>query len=275
MMIGWTLRVDRGVRFLLVGQIAKSLRSWYLWAMGEAKRKRLAACICGTGLTAWQCCWTPNGYFKKPQVIDLHNTGLIGSHVGCYMRATNACDTKLSAEHLISQGVLGVLAKKELEVSGMPWLNGQTKALGFGALTARCLCAKHNSLLSPIDVVGANFFEAIQKCGTTETGLGLNFLLSGHDVERWMLRTLAVFGVSKNFAIDGAVVDQDFVARLQIVELLESTTDWQKPVGIYLLRSPGHQFLRRDGVRLAPIVRSGSDEIMGIILDIEGLEFAF
>jgi hypothetical protein len=111
-----------------------------------------------------------------------------------------------------------VLAEKELEVSGMPWLNGQTKALGFGALTARCLCAKHNSLLSPIDVVGANFFEAIQKCGTTETGLGLNFLLSGHDVERWMLRTLAVFGVSKNFAIDGAVVDQDFVARLRIVE---------------------------------------------------------
>jgi len=90
-------------------------------------------------------------------------------------------------------------------------------------------------------VVGANFFEAIQKCGTTETGPRLNFLLSGHDVERWMLRTLAVFGVSKNFAIDGAVVDQDYVDRLRIVELLESTTDWQKPVGIYLLRGLDHQ----------------------------------
>jgi len=70
-------------------------------------------------------------------------------------------------------------------------------------------------------------------------GSRLSRSLRGH-VERWMLRTLAVFGVSKNFAIDGAVVDQDFVDRLRIVELLESTTDWQEPVGIYLLRAPGH-----------------------------------
>jgi hypothetical protein len=51
-------------------------------------------------------------------------------------------------------------------------------------------CRRHNSLLSPIDTAGARLFEAIQKCGTTDTGPGLLFLLSGHDVERWMLRSL-------------------------------------------------------------------------------------
>jgi hypothetical protein len=197
-----------------------------------------------------------------------------GSHVGCYMQATNACDTKLSAEHLISEGVLKVLADKQVEVSGTPWLKGGKKVLGFAALTAKCLCARHNSLLSPIDTAGARFFEAIQTCGTTDKGPGLLFLLSGHDVERWMLRSLAVFGASRNFAIDGTVIDQDFVDRLRIVELLENAAAWRKPMGFYLLRGLGHQFYRRDHVQLAPIVRAAGDEVMGITLDIQGLEFA-
>jgi hypothetical protein len=152
------------------------------------------------------------------------------------MRVTNACDTKLSAEHLISEGVLKVLAEKQVEVSGTPWLKGQKKVLGFAALTANCLCTRHNSLLSPIDTVGAKFFEAIQTCGTTVARPGLRFLLSGHDVERWMLRSLAIFGVSKNFAIDGAVIDQDIVDRLRIVEFLEDPALWQTPAGFYRLR---------------------------------------
>ena len=124
--------------------------------------------------------------------------------------------------------------------------------LGFGALTANCLCTRHDNLLSPIDTVGAKLFEAIQKCGTTDTGRRRLFLLSGHDVERWMLRSLAIFGVSSNFAIDGAVIDPNFVDRLRIVELLEDVTKWKKPLGFYLTRGLGHQFWRRDNIKIAP-----------------------
>jgi hypothetical protein len=84
------------------------------------------------------------------------------------MAATGGCDTKISGEHLMSEGVLKILAEKQVELSGMPWLKGQKKMLVFAALTANCLCTRHNSLLSPIDVVGAKLFEAIQKCGTTD-----------------------------------------------------------------------------------------------------------
>jgi hypothetical protein len=123
--------------------------------MGQAKRRKREPCICGSGLPAGQCCWTPRGYHKKPAVLDLHRTGVAGSHDRCYMSATGGCDTTVSGEHLISQGVLKLLAQKEVEVSGMPWLKGQKKKLGFGTLTANCLCTSHNSLLSPIDVAGA------------------------------------------------------------------------------------------------------------------------
>jgi hypothetical protein len=96
---------------------------------------------------------------------------------------------------------------------------------------------------------------AVQKCGTTDNGPGLLFLLSGHDVERWMLRSLAIFSVSGNFAIDGAVIDQDFIDRLRIVELLEDVKEWKKPIGFYLTRGLGHQFWRRDNIQIAPVVR--------------------
>jgi len=242
--------------------------------MGEAKRKRAAPCICGTGLPAEKCCWTSAGYHKKPQVLDLHNTGLTGSHNGCYMRATNGCDTKLSGEHLISEGVLGILADEQIEVSGLPWLKGKSKTLGFQALTARSLCTRHNSLLSPIDAAGADFFQALQSCGTTASGPGLRFLLSGHDIERWMLRSLAIFGVSRNLAIDGAVIDQQFIDRLRIIELLEGAALWTRPLGLYLLGGPGHQFTQRAHVQLAPLLRKGDGELIGITMNVQGLDLA-
>jgi hypothetical protein len=243
--------------------------------MGEASRRKLLPCVCDSGQPAGQCCWTLHGYHKKPVVVDLHNTGLTGKHDRCYMSATGACDIKISGEHLISHSVLKVLADKQVELSGVPWLKaGEKKMLGFGALIANCLCTRHNSLLSLIDSVGARLFEAIQKCGTTDTGPGLLFLLSGHDVERWMLRSLAIFGVSGNFAIDGAVIDQNFVDRLRIVELLEDPKQWKKPAGFYLTRGLGHQFWRRDNIQIAPVVKTGGDEIMGITLDLQGLELA-
>jgi hypothetical protein len=242
--------------------------------MGEAKLRKLAPCICGSDRPAGQCCWMSHGYHKKLADVDLHNTGLTGKHNGCYMAATDGCDTKISGEHLISEGVLKILAEKQIELSGMPWLKGQKKMPGFGALTANCLCRRHNSLMSPLDNAGAKLFEAIQKCGTTENGRGLLFLLSGHDVERWMLRSLAIFGVSGNFAIDGAVIDQNFVDRLSIIALLEDVEEWKKPIVFYLTRGLGHQFGRRDNIQIAPIVKTGGDKIIGITLDLQGLEFA-
>jgi hypothetical protein len=98
---------------------------------------------------------------------------------------------------------------------------GDKKVLGFASLTTNCLCKAHNSALSPIDTQGARFFEAIQKCGTTDTGPTYKFLFSGHDIERWMLRTLAAFGVSKNLSIDGAVLDDEFIQRLHLVDMLD------------------------------------------------------
>jgi hypothetical protein len=242
--------------------------------MGEAKRKRLALCRCGSGYPAARCCLISGTWHKRPVTLELRNTGEVGTHNRCYLHSTGACSTKISSEHMISESVLRVLAEKNIEISGPRWLNGQSKVLGFAALTTKCLCTAHNSRLSPIDAAGAQFFEAIQKCGTTEVGPEHTFMLSGHDIERWMLRSLAALGVSKNLAIDGAVIDQEFVNRLGIVGLLEDVAKWTRPLGLYLVQGIGHQFTRRNTLDLAPLVRDGSDEIVGILMNIQGFEIA-
>ena len=89
-----------------------------------------------------------------------------------------------------------------------------------------------------------------------------------------MLRSLAIFGVSGNFAIDGAVIDQHFVDRLRIIDLLEDVKLWKKPMGFYLTRGLGQQFWRSDNIQIAPVVKAGSDEIVGITLNLQGLEVA-
>jgi hypothetical protein len=53
-------------------------------------------------------------------------------------------------------------------------------------------------------------------CGTSIEGSHLSFLFSGHDVERWLLRTVAALAVSKNFSIDGAQLDDGLVSRLKL-----------------------------------------------------------
>ncbi|MFK4719662.1 hypothetical protein [Bradyrhizobium niftali] len=180
-------------------------------------------------------------------VIDLHNTGLTGKHDKCYMAATGACDTKVLGRASDQPERFEDTCREADELSGLPWQKpGEKKTLGFGSLTTNALCRRHNSQLLPIDTVGERLFEAIQKCGTTDTGPGLLFLLSGHDVERWMLRSLVIFGVSGNFAIDGAVIDQNFVDRLRIIALPSVCTNCcpgngsscTKPTSLAISRPP-------------------------------------
>jgi hypothetical protein len=77
-----------------------------------------------------------------------------------------------------------------------------------------------------------------------------------------------------SLAIDGATIDEAFVDRLRIVALLEDPKLWKKPLGLYLLGGQGHQFTQRADVQLAPLVRKGTDELVGITLDIQGMALA-
>jgi hypothetical protein len=240
--------------------------------MGEAKRKRLAPCRCELGKPAAECCLTPNGWHKRPAIVQMRDMGVTGSHTSCYLRETSSCDSKITREHLVSESVLGVLAEKEVAVTGLPWLKGKQKVLPFDALVSKCLCGAHNSRLASIDAAGARFFSSFQTCGTAENLPAQHFLLSGHDLERWLLKTAAALAVSDNFAIDGAVMENALDGAMNVLKLYEDVSAWRPPLGLYAMRGVGYQFTRKDEFQLAPITKKDNDQLAGIITDIQGFQ---
>jgi hypothetical protein len=144
--------------------------------MGEAKRKRTIAaatpCRCGSGKLAPECCLKAGNWFKVPAFIQLSAGTDRDSLPRCYLRHLNTCSDKLSAEHLISEAVLRVIATDKLTFSGLPWLKGEQRSIGLASLTSNCLCTKHNSALSDLDAAAARFFEAIKSCDLQRIGTG-------------------------------------------------------------------------------------------------------
>ncbi|WP_338310655.1 hypothetical protein, partial [Bradyrhizobium ottawaense] len=65
----------------------------------------------------------------------------------------------------------------------------ETKALATKNLIANCICRRHNSALSPLDAAAKIFFAGLRDCLESSEDV-LPYLLSGHDVERWLLTKL-------------------------------------------------------------------------------------
>src|SRR5262245_748420 len=206
---------------------------------------------------------------KPPITLDLTMTGYSGQLAKRYLRAANSCSDQITRGHWISQGVLRVLADEEVELSRLPWLKrGESKILPFDALTNHCLCKAHNSALSGIDAVGRDFFVAIQKCATI-TGPSHKFVFSGHDIERWLLRTLAAMAASKSFSIDDARLEDDLHPDVTMLDLLQDLGRWQPPTGVYVLHGDDEVFWRQESLLLAPLLASGR-KIAGIQTSIQG-----
>jgi hypothetical protein len=60
-----------------------------------------------------------------------------------------------------------------------------------------------------------------------------------------LLRTVAALAVSKNFAIDGAQLDNGIINRLRLSEFLENPAAWKPPLGMYYMQGVGYRFWQK------------------------------
>lgn len=243
-------------------------------SMGQAKQRRERPCLCGAGLPAASCCYGPNGWSKSSAVVQIIQTGHSGRHAKCYLNSTEGCSDQISKEHLISQAVLKIIAEKSIEISGAPWLKGETKTLSFGSLVSNCLCNAHNNALTNLDAAAGKFFDALRKCGTTENGPPLEFIFNGHDIERWMLKTLSGLAASNYLADKGQAITDGFEDTIDVAALLSDPTKWIQPAGLYFTQRVGERFRRDNMFHLAPLSRIESNKIAGMIADVQGLHVA-
>jgi hypothetical protein len=245
--------------------------------MGQArlKREQLAKtpCSCGSGKAGGACCFDGRRFWRAPSIVRLRKPENALSIEGCYLNKTNSCRGKISNEHLISEAVLKVIQAKQLTASGLPWQRESPMNVGLNTLVANCLCEFHNSALSPLDTATGQFFEALQLADTSQSGRGFQILVSGHDIERWLLKTLFNFAYSKSLLNSGKPLLPLFYGTIDPISLLENAASWPASAGMYFIQNVGDRVTRNDEFALAPLSMRETNELIGMKISVQGLVF--
>lgn len=246
--------------------------------MGEAKRRREAAlkgpCPCGSNKPARLCCFTGRVWHKPFEILGLKALPQDASLERCYMKELGSCAPPISGEHLISASVIRVLqGDGEFSISGVPWLEiGEQKILSVKNLTTNCLCRKHNSALNPLDTAAGYFFASLKS--SLEQGPGpRHALVSGHDIERWLLKTAKAMAVSDNFARGSVPITGGLSRDASIMEMLDNPRQWPDGAGLYCVMNTGDTTVNHSRFRLQPLTND-LGEIEALHVDILGLRFA-
>jgi hypothetical protein len=231
-------------------------------------------CPCGLNKVARSCCFTGTDWHKPPTILGLKALPQAASVAKCYMKDLRSCVGPISGEHIISESVIRVLmADGGFSVSGLPWLAaGEEKILPPQSLRANCLCTKHNSALSPLDDAAKYLFASLKAYLESDAG-SRHALVSGHDIERWLLKTAKAAAVSKNLAKGGERLSGMFSRDAAILDMLDDPQQWPEGAGLYCTMNTGDKTINRSRFQLQPLMNA-QDDIEALALNILGLGFA-
>ena len=245
--------------------------------MGERKRKIEAVltgpCPCGSKRASHACCHDGTRWHKPAAALGLKTLPKALSHAKCYMRALESCEGTISGEHIISASVIRVLAGTgDFSVAGFPWLeDGEERIIGPQNLTANVLCRKHNSALHPLDDAAGFFFSALKSSLETATGRQ-HALVSGHDLERWFLKTAKVAAASGSFARGREQLSGVFAHDDLILDMLDRHETWPEGSGLYCTMNAGDLASNHSRFQFQPLTNA-RDELEGMALNILGINF--
>lgn len=212
-------------------------------------------CICESGLPARRCCRTITGWRKKPLVVRAGDppTGISNDH--CYLACTADCSDEVSRDHHVPRSILKQIDPTAVMTAGYRWLDGEVKPMALEALQSRVLCRSHNSKLSGIDDVGARFYAAIRQF--RDAPRTRQILLSGHDLERFILKCGATLLAARNATFQGAILDCDLV-DWNVISAALLQNRWNDGAGLMTVAAP--QVLFAEGIEIAPIAKAYLDE---------------
>ena len=247
--------------------------------MGEAKRRReytaRQPCRCFSGQLAGACCYDGRRWHRAPAKIDLMHRGHSAAHPRCYLSAIGTCSSKISNEHLISRAVLLVLSKDQraMRASGLPWMPEGLQNITVDTVVGNCLCTAHNSALSRLDTNAARFFRAVAECEVQHPDGDRRYTFSGHDLERWFLKTAAGLAKSRLLGTSSAPrLPGHFADGVDIPALLQNIRAWPSTSGLYFTQSVGQQMRKHTHFWLEP-VPDATGGIAGVSASIQGVEF--
>lgn len=236
-------------------------------------------CPCNSGKLLRQCCLSPIGQIRK-QIPALCPPApqTRYSHPHCYLSGTQDCSLDLSAEHYISRSVLEALGN-EVFVDGARWLPpGVRRQIGINRLTAKMLCKRHNSSLSPLDTEAGQFFRIIRGISDDLSKRSLSrkdrfYLASGEAIELWMLKAACGLFYSKMAARNRvSLADNHTLDQLRVIDALQ-IGHWGIGCGLYINAPVGLVVTTANAVSMAPITHQNEKRVVGAALILSGLHF--
>jgi hypothetical protein len=235
-------------------------------------------CPCGSGKRIAECCLDHDGKLRK-RLASLSPTAPTTdySNPRCYLSSTNDCSDKISREHYISETVLDDLGRL-IDVTGAHWMNGETLRVTKSALTAKILCARHNSALSPLDTEAGLFFKIL---GEIFTDLDRQkramrprlHLVSGEALELWMLKVACGLYLGGLAARDGKPIGKNYSIDLDKVVSAFFQRKWDKRGGLYFNGHVGTMMKIENNISVASLTDDDARLVGGARLIPRGMQF--
>lgn len=207
----------------------------------------------------------------KVKLVDLTKFAVIAppitgqSEDACYAKSLSSCAGKISREHYISETVLKHFPK--IPAKGIPWLTHVESDISPNALTTRCLCQKHNSVLSPLDDFADKIFTQLKTFWKGDQAI---VRANGKTFELWMLKTL--FGLiatnkieHKNKKFSTKDLDSSWT------EVLFGLKEFPNEMGLYLSYAAGDRIDIGNTLTVAPAFLD--DKLVGLELHLGGWRF--
>lgn len=205
-------------------------------------------------------------------------------HPRCYANTRGGCSTKISGEHFVSHSLIE-LYHGEGAVLQPSW--APSASISAARFVANVLCEKHNNGLSAADAAALAFATPLKRIaeeyrgGAGDWGTDEEFVVSGDDFQRWLLKIFLTHAASTRFSRDGEYLATPIID--EAVDLLLDRAAWPRTWGMFVAANTQNQFLRFDpfsdpsvlvdwwGVR--PFISHEGTEIRGGIVDVAGIGF--
>lgn len=190
----------------------------------------------------------------------------------CYASGDSNCSKTISGEHFQSAALLrDILGSHPPQVSGFNWQpSKEFKVVSVNSLSANILCDRHNSALSPLDTMIAEFSKTVaefdQILGASDLELkNEEAEFQGEDIERWMLKCLIGGVVSRNFP---GQIDKNWI------DILFARTQFPKGRGLYWIKPIDGTIYHSDSLRIQVWLDPETKLLLVGRIMIRGLSFA-
>lgn len=192
----------------------------------------------------------------------------------CWAESLGGCSDKLSREHLVTGSFF---EGDSVEMFGFEWCKEKPVRVGIAAATAKILCTKHNSDLSPIDEAGRHAFAAlrdIQRLSSIRQKLKpyrwtlVKHTVDGPAFERWCLKTLINLCCNREYPIGR---DADVTGRPseRLVRIAYGLETFRGNAGLYSVARIGMNVAQEDRVGFMPLFNNGR-KVEGGVLTFRG-----